>query len=149
RAFILPKLADNYIQHLTIYNLPDQIETTSMSSLKGVGYKGSILCLLSHSLESPGLGDDPHNVPLLGMTKFFDRPINIFSQASLLEVLKSNHGELILSDPDRSDSICAATTHAQFSDEQRTLNSTANRILGSSALRFSYQKDVLAVDGEQ
>jgi pimeloyl-ACP methyl ester carboxylesterase len=135
--FLLPKLRSHFVKQITVYNLPEIYENSEVSAIKGIGYQGSILKLVSQAIESPGLGNLVV-VPILGMQKFFLEPINIFSTMTLNETLRQNDGLLVLSDPDNKNAESAAVTHSGFDDEPRTLDSTAKRILKAQELRASY-----------
>jgi hypothetical protein len=139
KAYVVPRLTDGAISKLTIFTLTGDLEDNDISAVKGVGYRGSILNLVSKSLESPGLGEDENDVPILGLCKYYSKPISIFSRTTLLNELKAHNATLIMSSGDKVPSDSNAITHGDFDIDSSTLNTVGKLILHSDSLEQLFE----------
>ena len=127
---ILPLLGpDKTVARFATFAMTDQRELKDTVGAHGVDiYHKSLLYLVSRSFERSSAGQGGE-VPLLGMEKFFDRPIG--SGFTLREAIANVGGDCIFSrstapDNSRSDS----ESHGGFDDDSPSMTSVVMRILG-------------------
>jgi hypothetical protein len=145
---VLPQLGRSRgVQRFAVFNLSDQRELDDVCAAGGVdAYHKSLLYLVSRALEAraPGQGE----APLLGMAKFFDRPLG---RGTLRGEISTGGGDCVFSpttspDNSRSDS----TSHGGFAGDPRTMTSVVMRVLGRStpAAENNYQPNAALADTE-
>jgi hypothetical protein len=127
-AGILRHLGDT-VGRFTTFALTDQRELDDVCGAQGVDiYHKSILYLVSRALERPGPGDQGE-VRLLGMEKFFDRPLGA-GAGTLRQEIERRGGLCVFTrpggEPDRRSN---ATSHGGFDDDPETMTSVLMRAL--------------------
>ncbi len=125
-TLVLPKLSQGKVKHLTIFDLNDELERKDLAAVKGVAYKGSLLYLVSRSLE--GKADEGSEVPLLGMSKFLLK--NLQDRSQEITLCGSDcRAEVIITDADQVESRSHAKHHGDFDDDQTTLQTIVKGII--------------------
>jgi acetyl esterase/lipase len=131
---ILPHLGPGrLVRSFAIFNLTDQRELDDVCGARGIDvYHKSLLYLVLRALEGPATGGE---VPLLGMEKFFARPLHS-GGPTLLQSIRDRGGAGIFSrsiapDDSRSD----ATSHGGFAGDRLTMTSVVMRALGLTTPR--------------
>jgi hypothetical protein len=129
---VLPHLGST-IKRFATFAMSDQRELDDVCGANGViVYRKSLLYLVSRALERPGRGD-AGEVPLVGMERFFDRPLQSAPDRSLRAAIQMAGGAAIFSrsavpDDSRSD----AKSHGWIDDDAPTMTSVVMRIRGTS-----------------
>jgi len=139
---ILPHLGEKKtVARFAVFNLSDKQELDDALPPGNAGlkvYHKSLLYLVSRGLE-PTLGSNIFEVPLLGMQRFFDQPLNGRQQLTVEAAIKRLKGDIIFSPvADPADSRSAAASHVDFDDDSPTLTSVLMRILGVKELKPEY-----------
>jgi len=132
---VLPHLGPGgIVRSFATFGLSNQRELDDTCGAGGLDvYHKSLLYLVSRALEGPASSGE---VPLLGMSKFFDRPFEVDSGVTLKQAILDRGGEGVFSrsvapDNSRSD----AMSHGGFAGDRLTMTSVAMRILGLSTPR--------------
>lgn len=125
-TLVLPKLSQGKVKKLTIFDLSDQLERKDLAAVKGVAYKGSLLYLVSRSLE--GKTDKGTEVPLLGMSKFLLTHLPDKSQEITIPG-SDCRAEVVISDAEQTESRSHAKHHGDFDDDPTTLQTIVKGII--------------------
>jgi hypothetical protein len=139
--------ADRAVRRFAVFNLTDQRELDDVCAAGGVdAYHKSLLYLVSRALEARAPGQS--EAPLLGMARFFGRPL----VGSTLEgAIESRGGACVFSPSTRpDDSRSDATSHGGFAGDSRTMTSVVMRALGRSvpAPENNYQPNAALAEPE-
>jgi hypothetical protein len=127
---VLPLLTSGVVGSFASFGLADRRELDDVCGAKGVAvYQKSLLYLVARALERSNDGGRQVEVPLLGMQRFEDVPVNGSSVKTAIQ--SSGRGELIWapsSQPpnSRTDSM----SHGGFDDDAATMTSVLMRVLG-------------------
>jgi hypothetical protein len=125
------------VRRFATFAMTDERELNDACGARGVNiYQKSLLYLVSRALERPGPGDVGGEVRLVGMQRFFDRPLAPGATTTLREAIAAAGGASIFSrstDPDESRSD--ATSHGGFDDDAPTMTSVVMRLLRETASR--------------
>ena len=147
---VLPHLGpQRLVQSFATFNLSNQRELDDTCRAGGIDiYHKSLLYLVSRTLER---ASDDSEVPLLGMEKFFGRPIDGRSGPTLKEVIDERNGASIFSrriTPDNSRTN--AVSHGGFAGDRLTMTSVVMRALGLTSPRpeNDYLPNAALVDGD-
>jgi acetyl esterase/lipase len=145
---VLPQLGrSGGVQRFAVFNLSDRRELDDVCAAGGVNaYHKSLLYLVSRALEGRASGQS--EAPLLGMAKFFDRPLG---RGTLQGEIRARGGDCVSSPaamPDNSRSD--ATSHGGFAGDTRTMTSVVMRVLSGStaAPENNYQPNAALVETE-
>jgi hypothetical protein len=145
---VLPQLGRGRgVQRFAVFNLSDRRELDDVCAAGGVNaYHKSLLYLVSRALEGRASGQS--EAPLLGMAKFFDRPLG---RGTLQGEIRARGGDCVFSPaavPDNSRSD--ATSHGGFAGDTRTMTSVVMRVLGRStpAPENNYQPNAALAETE-
>jgi hypothetical protein len=131
---ILPHVgSDKSVARLAIFNLSDKQELDDALPPGNRGlkvYHKSVLYLVSRGLE-PAPGSNTFEVPLLGMQRYFDLPLDRQAEVTVQTAIQRVRGEIIFS-PSSSpaDSQSEAATHVDFDGDISTMTSVLMRALG-------------------
>ena len=155
---VLPHLRSRAVRRFVSFGLADRRELDDACEAKGTAiYHKSLLYLVSRALERPGNPrrtrrgwppKDVAEVPLLGMERFLDEPVDGAPLATTLsrlpdaDLVWAPHGQPPGS---RSD----ADSHGDFDDDAPTMTSVLTRILGhpdEPAERMVYAADAALLD---
>ena len=139
-ARALPRLGSGKtVRRFTCFNLSDRLELDDDLGLNGFTvYHKSILYLVSRAFERPAGGAS--EVPLLGMTRFWDQPFR--GAASLRAAVEAVGGSLVVSRASAPvDGRTDATGHAAFDEDSATMTSLVMRARSASSgpERFTFQ----------
>jgi len=136
------------VRRFTCFNLSDRLELDDDLSLNGFTvYHKSILYLVSRAFERPAGGAT--EVPLLGMTRFWDRPFR--GSPTLRAAVEAAGGSLVVSRASAPvDGRTDATGHAAFDEDSATMTSLVMRARGATSGpdRFTYQAHAALRDAE-
>jgi hypothetical protein len=127
---ILPRLGST-VDEFATFAMSDPRELDDALQQNGVTvYHKSLLYLVSRALERVASGDQGGEVRLLGMERFFDRPVTAGAANTLREAIEAVGGVCVFSrsaapDDSRSDS----TSHGGFDDDAQSMTSLVMRIL--------------------
>ena len=127
---MLPYLgAGKTVARFAVFALKDGRELDDRVGLRGITfYHKSLLYLVSRALERASNGTE---VPLLGMEKFFDRPMGEKNTPTLREAIEKIGGAIIFSRSDApEDGRSDAAAHGDFDDDAPTMTSVVMRALG-------------------
>jgi hypothetical protein len=145
---VLPRLGGGRgVQRFAVFNLSDRRELDDVCAAGGFNaYHKSLLYLVSRALEGRASGQS--EAPLLGMAKFFDRPLG---RSTLRGEINARGGACVFSPaaaPDNSRSD--ATSHGGFAGDTRTMTSVVLRVLGRStpAPENNYQPNAALAETE-
>ncbi|MGH2394240.1 MAG: hypothetical protein ACRDGH_12240, partial [Candidatus Limnocylindria bacterium] len=132
---VLPHLGrQDGVRSVATFVLSDQRELDDVCAAGGVEfYHKSLLYLVSRALEGSAADSE---VPLLGMEKFFGRPLDGQPGLTLAQAISNRGGASIFSRslaPD--DSRCDALSHGGFASERLTMTSVVMRALGLASPR--------------
>jgi hypothetical protein len=132
-ASVLPRLRRGDVGRFTAFGMSPTRELDDVCGAGGVAvYRKSLLYLVSRAFERPV---DPHEseVPLVGMARFADHPVN---GASLSEAVAGlPDAELIWSPSvDPADARSDSSSHGGFDDDNPTMTSVLLRILGTTTV---------------
>ena len=148
---VLPHLGTGgLVRSFATFDLSDQRELDDVCGAGGVNvYHKSLLYLVARALEGPVPGGE---VPLLGMQKFFARPLRGEAGPTLLQAIRDRAGASVFSrsvtpDDSRSD----ATSHGGFAGDRLTMTSVAMRALGLATPRpeNDYRPNAALRDGDR
>jgi hypothetical protein len=150
RRDILPHLGKTVARFAT-FAMSDQRELDDVCGAGGVNiYNKSLLYLVSRALERSTTGST-FEVPLLGMQRFFDQPLD-GTTMTLRQAISAVGGAAIFSraaapDDSRSDSM----SHGGFDDDSTTMTSVVLRVLGHTAAsrENDYQPNAALLRGDQ
>jgi pimeloyl-ACP methyl ester carboxylesterase len=142
RRDILPNLGrGKTVARFAVFNLSDKQELDDALPPGSGGlkvYHKSLLYLVSRGLE-PKPGSSIFEVPLLGMQRFFDQPLDGRAEQTVQAAITGLKGDTIVSpSADPADSRSEAATHVDFDDDSPTLTSVLMRILGVKELKEEY-----------
>lgn len=131
---ILPHVGpDKSVDRLAIFDLSDKQELDDALPPGNTGFKvyhKSLLYLVSRGLE-PAPGSNTFEVPLLGMQRFFDQPLDGQPQVTVQAAISQVQGETIFSPSSNpADSQSEAVSHVDFDDDISTMTSVLMRALG-------------------
>ncbi len=133
---VLPHLGSNgLVRSFATFNLSDEreLDDACRAGDRDIYHK-SLLYLVSRALEGP-TGDT--DVPLLGMQKFFGRPLEKkHPELTLEQAIRNRGGASIVSRslaPDNS--RCDASSHGGFASDRLTMTSVVMRALGLTSPR--------------
>lgn len=130
--FVAPQVANGHIKKVTIFNLDDNLERSDLAAVKGIAYKGSLLYLVSRSLE--GKQEGLKEIPILGMSKF------VANEPSQKSCELSSFGAskipitLVVSDTNDAEPKTLAKHHGDFDDDQPTLDTVVKIIVPNKPL---------------
>ena len=130
RKSILPHLGDSKsVARFATFAMSDSRELNDSCGTDRIPiYQKSLLYLVSRALEKPGVGGG--EVPLLGMKRFFDGPIDGRRGLTLQNAIEDVGGACIFSrSAAPADSRSDAETHGGFDDDPATMTSVIMRIL--------------------
>lgn len=135
---VLPRLGqDKTVARFATFAMTDDREADDTVGRNGLTvYNKSLLYLVSRGLEridANGDGRRAFEVPLIGMARFFDCPLNGDGGPTLKEAIQAAGGEAIFSPTftpavSRSDS----NEHGEFDDDPLTMTSVLMRMLGAA-----------------
>jgi Papain family cysteine protease len=145
---VLPQLGRGRgVQRFAVFNLSDRRELDDVCAAGGFNaYHKSLLYLVSRALEARASGQS--EAPLLGMARFFDRPLG---RGTLRGEIRARGGDCVFSPtaaPDNSRSD--ATSHGGFAGDTRTMTSVVMRVLGRAtpAPENNYQPNAALAETE-
>jgi Papain family cysteine protease len=127
---VLPHLGTT-VEAFATFAMSDARELDDALQQQGITvYHKSLLYLVSRALERTAAGDQGGEVRLLGMERFFDRPVEAGSPRTLRQAIEASGGVCVFSrsaapDDCRSDS----TSHGGFDDDAQSMTSIVMRIL--------------------
>lgn len=126
---VLPHLGRS-VKRFTVFNLSDQRELDDACGPSGFSiYHKSLLYLVSRALEQSKTGRD-HEVPLLGMQRFFSQPLDR-GRLSLQQAIEQRNGSCVFSrSTTPADSRSDAESHGAFAGDSPTMTSVVMRMLG-------------------
>jgi hypothetical protein len=134
------------VRRFTCFNLSDRLELDDDLGLNGFTvYHKSILYLVSRAFERPAGG--AAEVPLLGMTRFWDQPLR--GSPTLRAVIEAAGGSLIVSRSSAPlDGRTDSTGHAAFDEDSATMTSLVMRARGATSGpdAFAYQANAVLRD---
>jgi hypothetical protein len=129
---ILPHLGPGLpVTRFATFAMTDQRELNDVCGANGVNvYQKSLLYLVSRALERPGPGDNGE-VPLLGMQKFFDRPL-VGGQTLAAAIAAAGGVAIFAPSVSPDDSRSDASSHGGFDDDPPSMTSVLMRALGAT-----------------
>lgn len=129
------------VGRLAVFDLSDKQELDDALPPGNTGlkvYHKSLLYLVSRGLE-PAPGSNIFEVPLLGMQRYFDLPLNGRAKATVQTAIEKVRGETIFSPSSNpADSRSEAAGHVDFDDDISTMTSVLMRALGVNKLQPEY-----------
>ena len=130
RSAVLPLVRRKRVKDFANFVLSDKLELDDQCDFNGVTfYHKSLLYLVARGFERPDNKDD-REVGLVGMARFLAKPIGGGS-ASLGDEIRGAGGTVVVSPSSgQQGSMSAATGHASFDENKRTMGSVLFRILG-------------------
>jgi hypothetical protein len=139
--------ANGAVRRFAVFNLSDRRELDDVCAARGVDvYHKSLLYLVSRALEKRAPGQS--EAPLLGMERFFDRPVG---GRTLRQEIDARGGECVFSPAARAaNSSSDATSHGGFAGNAKTMTSVVLRALGrvTPAPENEYQPNAALTETE-
>ena len=129
RSAVLPLVRRKRVQDFANFVLSDKLELDDQCDFNGVTfYHKSLLYLVARGFERPD--NDDREVGLVGMARFLAKPSG-GGTVTLGDEIRLAGGAVIVSPSSgKLGSMSAATGHASFDENKRTMGSVLFRILG-------------------
>ena len=150
RRDILPHLGKAVARFAT-FALSDQRELDDVCGVGGLNiYNKSLLFLVSRALERPA-ASGTFEVPLLGMERFFDQPLDGAGTTLRQAIIAAGGAAIFSRSAAPADSRSDAVAHGEFDDDAPTMTSVVLRVLGRTtpSPENDYQANAALLSGEQ
>jgi hypothetical protein len=145
---VIPHLGpDATVQRFSCFNLADSLE---LNDSVGPVYHKSAVYLVARGFEE-ALGGQVSEVPVLGLAKYWEQPLDGDAGPTLRSVVEGVGGEHIVArSADPAASRCDAATHAAFDEDPLTMTSLMLRIRTDlpDPARFAYQAHAPLVESD-
>ncbi len=150
---ILPHLGPGKtVARMATFAMSDRRELDDTCGANGISiYQKSLLYLVSRALERSADGKS-FEVPLLGMERFFDRPLGGQNGTTLRQAIRAAGGVPVFSrSAAPADQRSDASAHGGFDDDAPTMTSVVMRILGAQAPapEHNYQPNAALRDADR
>lgn len=130
RNAVLPLVRRKRVKNFTNFVLSDKQELDDKCDVNGVTfYHKSLLYLVARGFERPTDNDD-REIALVGMARFLAKPVGGGSASLGDEIAKAGGAVVVSPSSGQPGRNSAATGHAAFDEDRRTMGSVLFRILG-------------------
>jgi len=139
------------VARFATFALSDQRELDDVCGVGGLNiYNKSLLFLVSRALEHPA-ASGTFEVPLLGMERFFDQPLDGAGTTLRQAIIAAGGAAIFSRSAAPADSRSDAVAHGEFDDDAPTMTSVVLRVLGrtTTSPENDYQANAALLSGEQ